>query len=333
MASTMKIGNITCEPGEMQFGAIPGNVYLRDGSEVQIPLIVVNGVKDGPVLWLGGMVHGNELPGIEVIRRVVRETVDPEALRGTILACPVQHPLTYHSSNRLTPHDGININRVFPGNPRGSWTERLAHTLFHEGVMKADVVLDFHSNAAGAINFNVVRTGVEGPAWDEQWPLAEAFGFTIAVGEVGQAGFDSPLVGLLQTASLAVGKPSLTVEFTGMYVLEENSVQAGVKGTLNVMKYLDMLDGEIEPQTGIQVIDDPLTNRHPVSVDKGGVVLPLVPPGEKVGEGQPIARLYDVYGDELETVRSPIEGWVMTFPHTGNRTLASGGCVAFVYGS
>ena len=327
MASTVRIGDITCGPGEIQFGGIP-SVYLRDSSVVKIPLIVVNGVKDGPTLWLGSTVHGDEIPGCEVIRRVTREAVDPKTLRGTILACPVQHPLAYLGSNRLTLHDGININRVFPGNPKGSLTERFAHVLFHEGIAKADVVLDFHSNATGAVSFTIVRSGGEGPAWDEQWPLARAFGITIAVAEVGHAG----LTGMLQDAALAAGKPALTPEFSGQTFLEEDSVRAGVTGTLNVMKHLDMIDGEIEPQTEVLVIDEPLTDRHHVLVEKGGIVHPLVPIGEKVTKGQPVVRILDLYGDEVETVCSPTDGWVITYPRTGNHTVVSGDYVVFIFG-
>lgn len=331
MASAIQVGDVTCRPGEMKLGGIP-SIHLRDGFLLRIPIIVVNGVKDGPTLWLGSAVHGCEIPGIEVIRRVVRETVDPQALCGTILACPVQHPLTYHDSSRFTSHDGLNINRVFPGNPRGSLTERFAHVLFNEGVMKADVVLDFHSGSAGMVNFNIVRSGGEGPAWDAQWPLARAFGITIAVGELGRHGPDSPQVGMLQDAALAAGKPALTVELSGGNAMEENSVHAGVIGTLNVMKHLGMIEGEIDAQTGLLVIDEILTDRRHVLVEKGGVVRPLVPVGEKVIEGQAVARIYDVYGDPVETVVSPIDGWLMHHRRFGNHTVVSGDCVVFVFG-
>lgn len=327
MAGTVRIGDVTCGPGEIRFGSIH-SVYLRDSSVVKIPLIVVNGVKDGPNLWLGSTVHGDEIPGYEVIRRVTREIVDPKSLRGTILGCPVQNPLAYMDSNRLTPQDGININRVFPGNPSGALTERLAYDLFHEGVSKADVVLDFHSNATGAVSFTILRSGGEGHAWDEQWPLARAFGITIAVAEVGHLG----LSGMLQDAAIAAGKPALTPEFSGQTFLEEDSVQAGVTGTLNVMKYLDMIDGEIEPQTKVMVIEEPLTDRHHVLADKGGFVQPLVPIGEKVAKGQPVLHVRDFYGDIVDTVTSPTDGWVITYPRTGNHAVSTGDYIVFVFG-
>lgn len=327
MASTVQIGNVTCEPGEIKFGSIP-SVYLRDGSRLQIPISVVNGAEDGPTIWLGSTLHGNEIPGIEVIRQITREIVDPKTLRGTILSCPVQHPITYLESVRNTPQDGININRVFPGNPNGSITERIAYDLFHEGISKADVVLDYHCNVDKAVSFNILRSGGEGPGWDEQWPIAEAFGMTIAVAEVSPSG----LSGMLQDAAIGAGKPALTVEFDGAYLMNMDSVRAGVTGTLNVMKYLKMIDGEIEPQTEIQVIDQPLTDRHHITCDTGGVVYPLVPIGEKVTKGQPVVIIRDIFGNELETVNSPIDGWVITYTRTDNHTVNSGDTVVFVFG-
>jgi hypothetical protein len=326
MNSAVHIGNVTCGPGEIRFGGIP-TVCQRDGSELNIPLIVVNGVKEGPTLWLGALGHGSEIPGWEVARRVVREEIDPKLLRGTVMACMAQNPLAYMDSGRLTPSDGVNINRVFPGKPDGSLTERLAHDLFKEGIERADAVFDFHSNAIGAISFTLVRSGLEGPAWDAQMPLARAFGFPIAISEVGDGG----LSGMLQDAALGAGIPALTAEFSGQYVWEEASVRAGVTGTLNAMKHLDMLDGEIEPQTEIWTIEEPLTDRRHVAASKGGIVEPLIPIGEQVESGTPVVNIRDLYGEIVETVSSPTDGWVITYPFTGNRSVSSGDSVFFVF--
>jgi len=324
----MHVGDITCSPGETQCGGIP-SVGLRDGSILTVPLIVMNGTEKGPTLWLGALVHGDEMPGWEVIRRIVREEVDPLALRGAILACPAQNPLSYAESSRWTPQDGLNVNRVFPGKPDGSVTERLAYDLFHEGVSKADVVLDLHSIAAQGVSFNIVKQGGKGPAWDEQWPLAHAFGLPVAVFRSAQVG----IAGMLQDAALAAGRPGLTVEISGIYVWEEASVRAGVRGVLNVMKYLDMIDGDIQPQTEVWTLDEPLTSCHHLLANRGGIVEPLVALGKAVTAGQPVAHIRDLYGDLVETVCSPADGWVITYQHAGNRSVSSGEQVVFVYGT
>lgn len=328
MRDVFEVGTARAGRGTLATGYIE-SAYRRDGSRVQIPLIVVHGASPGPVLWVGSTVHGDEIPGCEVIRRVARERLDPRTLRGTVIAAPVQHPVAYETSTRLTLHDGVNINRVFPGNRGGTLTERIAYDLFHQGVAAADVVLDIHSNAIGAVTFNIVRVGGSGSAWDAQWDLAEAFGITVAVGRLGQTG----LSGMLQDAALDAGKPALTIELSGGYVWEEPSVRAGVTGVLNVMRHLKMVDGAIEPQTEVPVIGGRLTNRHYVNCDRGGLVRPLLPLGAAVKRDEPVAVLYDVFGNDVETIRSPIDGWVITYPVTGNRTAASGDSIAFVFGA
>ncbi|HKV44670.1 MAG TPA: succinylglutamate desuccinylase/aspartoacylase family protein [bacterium] len=328
MAESFEIGTANVLRGTIGRGYIE-SAYLRDSSRVRIPLVVVHGAEPGPVLWVGSTVHGDEIPGCEVIRRLVRERLDPKKLRGTVVAAPVQHPVAYMTSSRFTFHDGVNINRVFPGNPSGTLTERIAHDLFANGVAAADVVLDIHSNAIGAVSFNIVRTGGSGAAWDAQWGLAEAFGITIAVGQIGQTG----LSGMLQDAALAAGKPALTIELSGGYVWEEPSVRAGVTGVLNVMRFIKMIDGSREPQTEVQVIPGRLTNRHYLTCQRGGLVRPLKPLGAAVKRHESVAVLYDVFGDEVEAIQSPIDGWVVTYPATGNRTAVSGDSIAFVFGT
>jgi len=328
MPEIFEIGTIRVGPGAMATGYIE-SAYLRDASRVRIPLIVVHGTEPGPVLWVGSTVHGDEIPGCEVIRRLTRERVDPGQLRGTLIAAPVQHPVAYLTSTRLTEHDGVNINRVFPGSPKGTLTQRIAYDLFHQGVMRAEAVLDIHSNAIGAVSFNIVRTGGAGKAWDAQWDLAEAFGISISVGPVGQLG----LSGTLQDAAIDAGKPALTIELSGGYVWEEPSVRAGVTGVLNIMKSLKMLTGAPEPQNEVTVIPGRLTNRHYLTCDRGGLVRPLRSLGSAVKRNDAVAVLYDVFGAETETIRSPIDGWVITYPLTGNRTAASGDSIAFVFGT
>jgi predicted deacylase len=328
MGDTFEIGTIKAARGTLATGYIE-SAYLRDASRVRIPLIVVHGAEPGPALWVGSTVHGDEIPGCEVIRRLTRECLHPDRLRGTLIAAPVQHPVAYLTSTRLTEHDGANINRMFPGNPKGTLTQRIAYDLFHQGVMRADVVLDIHSNAIGAVSFNIVRTGGSGKAWDAQWDLAEAFGISVSVGPVGQLG----LTGTLQDAAIDAGRPALTIELSGGYVWEEPSVRAGVTGVLNVMKHLKMLDGAAEPQTDVQVLPGRLTNRQYLTCDRGGLVRPLKPLGSAVQEGEPVAVLYDVFGNEAETIHSPIAGWVITYPLTGNRTAVSGDSIAFVFGT
>src|SRR3972149_2813944 len=143
MPDMFEIGTVKCEPGTLSVGYIE-SAYRQDGMRVMIPLIVLHGLETGPVLWIGSTMHGNEIPGCEVIRRLARERLDPRRIRGTVVAAPVQNPVAYLDSSRLILHDGTDINRVFPGDPGGTLTQRIAHDLYHGGVARANVVLDLH---------------------------------------------------------------------------------------------------------------------------------------------------------------------------------------------
>ena len=210
-------------------------------------------------------------------------------------------------------------------------TQRIAHDLFHQGVARVDALLDLHSNSIGAVCYSLVRPGDSGTAWDAQWELADAFGISVAVRPVERR---APAGGgTLHTAALHAGTPALTVELSGGFIYEEPSIRAGVSGVLNVMKHLGMLDGAPEPQTEVPVLPGRLTNRRYLTCDRGGFVRPLRQIGSRIRADEPVAAVYDAFGAEVEVVRSPIDGWVIAYdPTTGNKTVASGDTVAFVFG-
>ena len=326
----IEIGDVKCPPGHIRLGRLNCG-YLEDSSAVDIPLIVVNGSTDGPVLWVGSTVHGVEIAGIEVIRRVTREKVDPNDLRGAILAAPILNPLAYRAHSYLSPKDGLNMNRVYPGDPDESITQRMAHAVFSQGISQSDFVVDFHANPAGAIDYVFVRTG-EGEAWRKGFQMAEAYGITIVESIPRRTGFGSEerLVGLLADAAAEHGKPCITVELTPGYRMEENSIRSGVKGTLNILKFLRMLDGELEPQTGMRVIKERIGPQIRLTAKRGGLLHYLVPVGSWVVAGQPLLLVRDPWGDVVETIASETDGYVLAYSSHGNQTAASGDIVAFV---
>jgi uncharacterized protein len=326
----IEIGDIRCPPATRRLGRLTCG-YLEDSSPVEIPLIVLNGSTDGPVLWLGSTVHGMEIAGAEVIRRVTREMVDPEDLRGAILAAPILNPLAYRGHTYHSPRDGLNMNRVYPGDPDESITHRMAHAVFSQGVAQSDCVIDFHANPAGAIDYLFVRSG-EGEAWRRGFEIAAAYGITIVESITRRVGFgfEERLVGLLADAAAESGKPALTVELTPMYKLDETSIRSGVRGTLNVMKFLGMLDGVPEPQTDVTVIKERIGPQLRLTATKGGLLHYLVPVASWVKSGQPLVEVRDPWGDVAETIASPTDGYVICYGSYGNQTAASGDIVAFV---
>jgi predicted deacylase len=323
-----KIADVECPPGELGRGRIVGG-WLDDGTPIEIPLLVLPGARPGPVLWLGAALHGIEIVGVEIIRRVMREAVDAAHLAGTIVGAPIQNPLAFQDHKYGTPRDGLNINRFFPGNPNGSISERLAYALYHEGIAKADLVVDIHANTAPAHPFTILRGGSD-PVHQRARRLAEAYGLTILESAPKPASpGEKHLAGLLMDAALHDGKPAITLEYE-CWTMDERWVRAGTVGTLNAMKSFGMLDGAEEPVPGVEPIAEPLQVQVALRARAGGVMHHLARPGQRVKVGEPVARIVDPFGVEREVFRSPVEGYVLCFPRYLNQTAATGDEVVYI---
>ncbi len=161
---TLDIAGISVPPGQRRLGKIPCG-ELPDGTVIHQPLIVVNGASEGPLLWLGAGLHGTEIPGMEVIRRVTREAVDPGHLRGGIVAAPLLNPFSFHQHQMLTPQDGYNLNRVFPGDEAMLLSHRLAAQIARLAD-PCDACIDFHANPTPALQFSIVKHTGDEAVWE-----------------------------------------------------------------------------------------------------------------------------------------------------------------------
>lgn len=330
MPSSVRVAGFECPSGEILRAAIRVG-YDRDGAEVSLPLLVLNGAADGPTLYMGALIHGDEPAGCEVIRRVLREEVDPAQLVGAIVAIPIQNPFAYRSSSYHSLQDGLNANRIFPGDPTETLTNRMVAAISRHALEQADYVIDFHCNSRDSILFNFMR--VDGShASRKGLELSTVFGFTTVVSEAKQHGFgfEERLGGLLADTTLAAGKPTLTVELSPTHNWEQPVLDGGVRGVLNVLKHLEMLPGEPEPQLGLPIINEVLGPQLRVTAEAGGLVHPARDVGTWVEEGETVALIRDAWGDVLEEIRSPAAGYVLSFPHHGNHAAATGDIVVFV---
>jgi len=325
------VGDLSCGPGDLQLGSLLGG-FDRDGSEVRVPTLVINGTEPGPTVYLGALVHGNELAGIEVIRRVVRERVDPATLRGAIVAVPIQNPLAYRTSTYHSLEDGLNANRIFPGDPHETLTNRIVAAITKHALDQCSHVIDLHCNARDSVLFNFTR-------WEDSETgranvaMSNAFGFTTVLSEPKRQGFgfEERLVGLLADTALADKKPCITVELTPANNWEEAAIVGGVTGTLNVLRHLGMVSGQIERQNpSLPIIPHILGPQLRVTPDRGGLVHPVVPVGTWVEDNQVLVVIRDPWGDVIEEVRSPAAGYILAYPHHGNHAAASGDIVVFV---
>ncbi|MEM1995043.1 MAG: succinylglutamate desuccinylase/aspartoacylase family protein [Nitrososphaerales archaeon] len=325
--SFLEIGDIKAASGTKCFGSL-GAIELADGSTVKIPLMVVRGVKEGPTLLLISAIHGPEIIGVEIIRRVLREEIDPKTLTGSIIALPVANPLAFQQSSYVTPYyDFYDLNRAFPGDLQGTTTARLAGLIW-SAVSKSDYVIDIHAvpNPLG-YGYTVVRPIGKVRIDDKALNLAKAFGLTITISKQPRIEESGRLPGLQIVASRS-GIPSILVEMNGWRSWSKEAADAGVIGVLNVMKYLKMIRGTLQKQQGV-VLPRSLQTQM-LFANKGGLIHTEISPGASIKAGDVVARIFNVYGELVENIKTPRDGYLCAYPYMENQAVATGDYVALI---
>jgi predicted deacylase len=285
-------------PGERVRIDIPlPNLYTQ--TPVFMPLHVVHGRKPGPRLVVTAAIHGDEINGVEVIRRLLRQKA-LRRLHGTLLAVPVVNVYGYIRQTRYLP-DRRDLNRCFPGSDRGSLAARLAATLLAEVIDGATHVIDLHTGALHRENLPQVRTTLDADA--TLAGLARAFGTPVIL--------DAPLrPGSLRWAAAERGIPVLVFEAGEALRFEEFAVRAGLRGILGVMRHLDMLPGHAGTRA---VTRDPLVARSTLWVRShlSGVLLSSTPLGAHVSAGDTLGVITDPFRPADEPVTAPVSGVVI----------------------
>ncbi|MFP3949254.1 MAG: succinylglutamate desuccinylase/aspartoacylase family protein, partial [Longimicrobiales bacterium] len=188
----LEIGDRTVLPGTREHLKLPV-ARLTTGSLLSVPLEVVHGRKPGRAVWLSGAIHGDELDGVEIIRRVL-DRLRPETLDGTVVAAPIVNVYGFESGSRYLP-DRRDLNRSFPGGKKGSMASRIAHLFMTEVVESCDYGVDFHCGSDQRENLPQVRADLED---EEILRLALAFGAPVVL-------HNSPPDGSLRKAALEAG--------------------------------------------------------------------------------------------------------------------------------
>jgi uncharacterized protein len=270
---------------------------LASGRELFIPLHRLEGRAPGPTLGLSAVVHGDEPLTNEIVRQVLTR-VDPAALRGRILAVPIVNSLAFESLTRHTPIDMLDLNRNFPGSPAGWLSEQLAHVLATRFVSQLDVHLDLHS---GGIFPTVDYVYV----FEQSRELSRAFGSTFLFEP------QQPYQGTFAVPARDKGIPFFTAEVGGGSFLDAHYIEHGVRGVLNVLRQLGMLDGPVERPPHQTIVTEMAVIRPRV----GGVLYPeigLGRLGQEVPGGTLLGRVVSPYTFEtLEEIRSPFERGIM----------------------
>jgi len=340
MVEVLKVGTAQAARGELATGTIRG-VELSNGTWVDLPVIVVNGVEDGPTLLITSTEHGDEIQGIEVIWQVTRHHVDPKTLRGAIIAIPVANPLAFmhHLYKSWIDNQAVcDTPAEFKEGENVPTTAILAKAIWENAYKVSDIVINFHCNVrstALVFQFADIRNPKIRPSIEK---MAEAFGVTtIYAGEEGKpVPEDAPptLANLAQRTEI----PVLMVELIEGGRISEPSTTVGVRGVLNVMKVFEMLPGDPEPQTEIPIVKGRNRFYKMVLCERGGIIRPSKTPGDFIKKGEVIARIFNVWGEEVEAPTMPVDGYIWAYPFgeqlgtAGHvQTVHSGDEVAFTF--
>ena len=294
----ISVGPIHAEPGETAQGYVTVG-DMQDAQPLRLPVAIVNGRGLGPIVYLQAISDGDELNGIEVIRRVLKAAAAPK-LNGGIIAVPLVNVHAFHAQCSHSPVDNVKMNRCFPGRKNGTSSERIAHFLFQRAVLQASYCIDLHQGGVGRmVDECRVRVAKSERAGKESFELGRVFGIGYMFHKRGPKG-------QLARAAPAKGIPAIDPELGGCHGWEDNSIRKGFRGVMNVLKHYGLLKGKPRVPKQQIVVND-LKN---VLSDRGGFLTYRRRLYDMVGRGDVLAEVSDPFGNVMEEIRSPAKGVV-----------------------
>ena len=312
--SEISIGGTVVRPGERTELLLPV-ADLYTSTSLGMPVQVICGRKAGPTLFVSAAIHGDELNGVEVIRRLLRRKIT-RSIRGTLIAVPIVNVHGFLDQSRYLP-DRRDLNRSFPGSAKGSIAARLANLFIKEVVTKADYGIDLHTGAINRVNLPQIRANLD----DERTlEIAKAFGAPVII--------DSNIRdGSLRACAAEFGMPILIYEAGEALRFDETSIRAGLRGIFNVMRHIGMLPPKTSKPPVAPVV---ARSTRWVRASRSGIVSNMVRLGSRVVEGERLATISDPIGQHDESVTAPLDGIVIG---RSNLPLAHEGDALFNLGS
>ena len=293
---TVVVGKQEVSPGTRKTVELDvANLYTH--AHLSMPVHVINGRADGPTLFLTAAIHGDELNGVEIIKRVIKRPV-LKSLKGCILAVPVVNVFGFIEQSRYLP-DRRDLNRSFPGRMTGSLAARLAHMVVTEIVANSNFGIDLHTGAVHRTNFPQIRANLSDP---DSRRMANAFGAPVVIDA-------NVREGTLRAYAGSQGVPTLLYESGEALRLDELSIEAGVNGVIRVLRELGMLPAHTK---AAQVVEPTYANdtswvRAPMS----GIINMRCRLGQRVKSQQVLAKISDPFGEIETDVVAPAGGIVI----------------------
>lgn len=294
------LGDERIPAGERRRVEVPiAKLYTH--TPLHIPVEVVHGRREGPVLLVCGAIHGDEINSVEVVRRLLRIS-GLRSLRGTLVAVPIVNVFGFLHQSRYLP-DRRDLNRCFPGTDKGSLGARIAY-LFRTVVLdQATHIIDLHTGAIHRFNLPQIRAELQNP---ETVAMAEAFGAPIILNA-------SLREGTLREYADAQGIPVITYEGGEALRFDEVAINSGVRGVIRVMRMLDMLpsDRTKKPAKRSSRRSEVASSSSWMRADTDGILRPIARLGQRVSKNQKLATVADPFGQKESPVISSHAGIVV----------------------
>jgi predicted deacylase len=270
---------------------------LANNTQMKLPVHVIHGAASGPCLFVSGVVHGDEIQGVEIIRRLIG-AIKSKPLRGTLLAVPIVNSFGFLNHSRYLP-DRRDLNRSFPGSDQGSLASLLADLFFREVVKRAQYGIDLHTAALHRTNLPQVRIA---PDDAELLKLAQAFAPPVVL-------ISKLREGSLRLSAQKAGVKVLLYEGGEALRFDERAIEAGVKGILRLMKALKMIDeAPPAPSHAAPFISSSSTW---VRAPEGGILHSVRNSGDRVGKLEPLGVISDPLGTSNVSVVNEDDGIII----------------------
>ena len=297
----IEIGGETVIPGEEKLVKIKID-RLPTGTLIDIPVYVFNSKQPGPTVLIQAGLHGDEINGIEIVRRMLQDNRF-KITKGAIIAVPILNIFGFIHFSRDVP-DGKDVNRSFPGTKSGSMASRIAYHYVSEIMHQMDFAIDLHTGGAQRHNFPQIRFTQEDPHSRE---LAEVFNAPFS--------FPSRLIkGSFRNAAFRLGKPAIVFEAGESMRFDEYSIMEGMQGILNVLKHFTMIS-KIEPMYVERMASVFLANRKWLRAPTAGMFIPEITNGSEVRKGQEMGLITDTYAKRSKKIKAPFDGFVFSINH------------------
>ena len=306
-ATPLVVGPVIARPSERASGYLEVPAGVDSGT--RIPITVLRGARPGPVVALIAGTHGVEVAPIVALQRA-RAAIDPTRLSGTVLLVHVANlPSFLRRTVYYSPIDGKNLNRVYPGRPDGTVSDRIAHVITTEIIDRVDYVVDMHSGDGNEMvrpYAYAARLGLDARTDSLSRELALAWGHTRIVVDTARPRDPAASVYTQNTAHLR-RKPAITSEGGWLGLADEEMVQHNLRGVLRLLRHLAMLPGAPDPLPAAVYFERTEVVRSPGA----GIWYPAVVEGQAVAAGGVLGVLTGFFGDTLAVIRAPFGGVMM----------------------